>query len=98
METIEILLDPNVGRRPSAVTLRKLPLFEDLDFVNIPNLEPPWIPEPDVQTNCSLTGNNILLSSSGIHSEPEFLEYESLDSNHIAGNSIGDIDGILSAY
>ncbi|XP_003746769.1 serine/threonine-protein kinase greatwall [Galendromus occidentalis] len=45
VETIEVLLNPSVARRPSAVSLRGLPLFKDMDFVNMHKLEPPWIPE-----------------------------------------------------
>ncbi|OQR77912.1 serine/threonine-protein kinase greatwall-like [Tropilaelaps mercedesae] len=46
VETVERLLEPQVDLRPSAETLRELPLFKHLDWDRVRSLEPPWIPQP----------------------------------------------------
>lgn len=46
VETIERLLEPQINLRPSAETLRQLPLFQGFQWDHIRSLEPPWIPQP----------------------------------------------------
>ncbi|XP_003748188.1 serine/threonine-protein kinase greatwall [Galendromus occidentalis] len=52
--TIESLLETDVSLRPSAVSLRELPLFKDIDFSRIHQQRAPWIPSTssDIDTAC----------------------------------------------
>lgn len=47
MEVVEALLTMDPHQRPGADECKKMKLFESIDFRNIQNMEPPFVPSLD---------------------------------------------------
>lgn len=47
MEAVESLLTMDQKQRPSASDIQKINFFEVIDFKNIQNMEPPFVPSLD---------------------------------------------------
>lgn len=47
METVEAILTMQPSSRPGAEECKAMKFFETIDFVNIQNMEPPFVPNLD---------------------------------------------------
>jgi serine/threonine-protein kinase greatwall len=47
VEAVESMLTMNPAERPDAEECKKLKFFESIDFDNIRNMEPPFVPQLD---------------------------------------------------
>lgn len=62
VDAIEQLLtmDPNV--RPSYKEVQQMPLFKNIDWKNLVNKDPPFVPQPDNATDTGYFDGNLLMN------------------------------------